>query len=451
MKKFQNNVFFSRHTKLISLKYILQSYIVKDKLESNNNHLETLLKLYLSINDFKLDTGTFNHYLTNNSLFQYRDNFLHQLARCEKIFLNGVYQNKYSTIFKNHYKIELKDYVYSIYYLAIFYNTFNFNKHNLKTWLLDINDNPITQYKNKLFEQVLNIISFDIKNGKEFSNKTIRDFYNFDLFRNKPFVKVFNSFYLPIDGVFIENLIFNNLFYKIFDVLEEKDEKSDYMSCFGLDFENYASELTKFAVENNKSFDYIYIEEFEFQYKKNKLKSPDIMIFDKQKNILLAIEVKSARVLNSILNPINDDNSIHESYEKIKLKPLKQVYASILKIVECKTHENINKDTTYMFLAISMNDIPLSGIQYEIKINDSRSLAFYSMNIEAFEVFLKIISSDYDFSFSQILRGYNKHKEKMSIKTYLAKIIRHNKIENKKFDDYFLNSQNNYLDFINNV
>lgn len=175
------------------------------------------------------------------------------------------------------------------------------------------------------------------------------------------------------------------------------------------------------------------------------------MIFDKQKNILLAIEVKSARVLNSILNPINDDNSIHESYEKIKLKPLKQVYASILKIVECKTHENINKDTTYMFLAISMNDIPLSGIQYEIKINDSRSLAFYSMNIEAFEVFLKIISSDYDFSFSQILRGYNKHKEKMSIKTYLAKIIRHNKIENKKFDDYFLNSQNNYLDFINNV
>ena len=40
MKKFQNNVFFSRHTKLISLKYILQSYIVKDKLESKNKLYE---------------------------------------------------------------------------------------------------------------------------------------------------------------------------------------------------------------------------------------------------------------------------------------------------------------------------------------------------------------------------------------------------------------------------
>jgi hypothetical protein len=166
----------------------------------------------------------------------------------------------------------------------------------------------------------------------------------------------------------------------------------------------------------------------------------------------LAIEVKSSRVLNSISNPINNDYSSHKSYEKTKLKPWKQVYESISKIVECKAHENINQDTIYMFLAISMNDIPLSAIQYEMKINDdSKSLAFYSMNIEAFEVFLKIISSDYDFSFSQILGGYNKYKETMSIKTYLSKIIGYNKIENKKFDDYFLNSQNNYLDFINNV
>ena len=48
----------------------------------------------------------------------------------------------------------------------------------------------------------------------------------------------------------------------------------------------------------------IYIEEFEFLYKRNKLKSPDIIIFDKKENILLAIEVKSSRVLNSISNHI---------------------------------------------------------------------------------------------------------------------------------------------------
>jgi hypothetical protein len=424
---------------------------VKDKLESNNTHLETLLKLHLSVNDFKLDIDTFNHYLINNSLFEYRDNFLHQLARCEKIFLNGTNLGKYRTTFLNLHGIQLNEYVYAVYYIVVFYYTFDFDKHNSKTWLLSLEDNHITKLKKNLFEKVLNIISFNIEEGIEFSNKTISDFYNFDLFRNKPFVKVFNNLYLPIDGTFIENLTFNNLFYKIFDVLEE-NQKSDYMNCFGLDFENYASELTKLAVENNKLFDYIYIEEFEFQYKRNKLKSPDIMIFDKKENILLAIEVKSSRVLNSISNPINNDYSSHKSYEKTKLKPWKQVYESISKIVECKAHENINQDTIYMFLAISMNDIPLSAIQYEMKINDdSKSLAFYSMNIEAFEVFLKIISSDYDFSFSQILGGYNKYKETMSIKTYLSKIIGYNKIENKKFDDYFLNSQNNYLDFINNV
>ena len=86
-----------------------------------------------------------------------------------------------------------------------------------------------------------------------------------------------------------------------------------------------------------------------------------------------------------------------------------------------------------MVLAICMNDIPLSGIQYEIKINDSRSLAFYSMNIEAFEVFLKIISSDYDFSFSQILRGYNKKKEKAIENHQKAIFLNVNKYNKARF------------------
>ena len=127
--------------------------------------------------------------------------------------------------------------------------------------------------------------------------------------------------YIPIDGTFIENLIFNNLFYKILDIQKDKKEKSSFMSDFGIPFENYVSNLISFTCENNKVYNYTYIPEFTYKYQKNKLKSPDVMIFDSQNNVLLVIEVKSARVLNTVTTSVNTDMEIEASYEKIKGKP----------------------------------------------------------------------------------------------------------------------------------
>ena len=67
------------------------------------------------------------------------------------------------------------------------------------------------------------------------------------------------------------------------------------------------------------------------------------------------------------------------------------------------------------------------------------------MNIEAFEEFCNIISSDYDYSFSQILGGYNQYKKRMSVKTYLSKIKKHNHIKNNEFNKFIIDTYNNFV------
>ena len=82
------------------------------------------------------------------------------------------------------------------------------------------------------------------------------------------------------------------------------------MSDFGIPFEKYISNLVSFTCENNKVCNYTYISEFTYKYKKNKLKSPDAIIYDSKNNVLLIIEVKSARVLNTVSTSVNKDTDI---------------------------------------------------------------------------------------------------------------------------------------------
>jgi len=463
----------SRHQKLITLKYLLINY-KKKKLKLNfNNDLRFLYKLLAKVNDIDVYIGTNNHSIINAFFFSHYDNDLSQLKRSQEIFLKHEKMQIYNIKFEKYYGISLKNYLFIVYYLNVHYKLFSrlnyTNPYNLDEWYFNLDKNPIAKRKRSLFQKVFNIISFDIQEGQKYSRETLIDYYNFDLFRNKPFLKLDNNTYTPIDGTFSSNLIFNNLFYKVFDILDEKNRKN-FMGDFGTPFEDYVAMLTKFACDNTKQFDYIYIPKFVFKYKRNKLKSPDAMIYDSKDNYLLVIEVKSARVLNSISTSKNDDTDIHTSYDKIKGKPFKQVYESMTKIAEVVKANNLNiindeetykkvknilkKEPTMMFLTVTMNDIPMSMIKHSIVVSSKKILekditkAFFSMNIEAFETFIKIISSNFEYDFSQVLGGYNNNEDNMSIKTYFSRMIKHNKIENEIFSKMFLNSQDEYQDFI---
>ncbi|TON84894.1 hypothetical protein CGH47_24370, partial [Vibrio parahaemolyticus] len=57
-------------------------------------------------------------------------------------------------------------------------------------------------------------------------------------FCNQPLLKLNDGTYVPIDGKLFEDILFNNLFYKLLDMTPKK-----FMSDFGECFENYVTRL----------------------------------------------------------------------------------------------------------------------------------------------------------------------------------------------------------------
>ncbi|PCI28643.1 MAG: hypothetical protein COB67_05905 [SAR324 cluster bacterium] len=454
-KKYQENYIFSRQRRLIALKYLLINYTDKTTKNNNNKDLETLYKLFTLVNDnLEIETKSLEHHLINSSLFEYRDNFTWQLKRAQDIFINNDAMEKYNILFHKHYKVELKEYIYIIFYILVNYHNIDtseyYNLNTFDNWCFSLNNIP-TETK-VLFKKVFNMISHDMNEATEFSHSTLNDYYDFDLFRSKPFLNIKKDLYIPIDGRFVEDLIFYNLFYKILDI--PNIGKKKFMQDFGIPFENYASSLVKFSINQTTYFNYTHIEEFTFKYKKNNLKSPDIMLVSEDESEILVIEVKSARVLDSISKLASNENSTTQTYQKTKIKPALQSMEAISRIIETQSNQYITNRAQYIFLTISMTDIPMSTLQYKMIQSNTKidySSAFLSMNIEAFELFIKVISSEFKYNFAQVLGGYEQHKEGMSIKTYLNRMIKHHNIENQKFDDLFLEPQEEYIKFINNI
>lgn len=456
-EKIGDYCFFSRHHKLLLLKNLLIHLMPQIKLNAINKDFKFLFKLILKVHDFKVENDNTRHSISIASLYYYKDNYLHQFIRTNFIFLQNNKLNKYKEIFNKTYNIKLEDYLFVILMIIDIYEQKkiflegNLDNLDIKSYNFDLKKVKPNHFD--LFKSVLKLISFTINEGKKFSNETINNFHNFELFRNKPFIKLDENKYIPIDGTYIKNLLFNNLYYNILDLLDEKT-KLDFMGDFGYEFEKYASFLIEFVSVKKDSYEFI--SEFTFRYQTNILKSPDAMLYDKENNVLLFIEVKSSRYLNSIY----EYDTVNYSQDKLKIKPWAQLYKSVEKIFTIKEKniikdetknkqikDLINKNPKLMFLVVSMNDIPISADIYEIKDSTGKDIskAFFSMNIEAFEEFCTIISSDYDYSFSEILGGYNQNKKRMSVKTYLSKIKKHNHIKNNEFNKFIVDTYNNFV------
>ena len=97
-----------------------------------------------------------------------------------------------------------------------------------------------------------------------------------------------------------------------------------------------------------------------------------------------------------------------------------------------------------------MNDFPLilENIVFTGPAGEDISSSFFSMNIEAYEVLIKIISCDYEITLDNILNGYNHYKHKMSIKTYLSRVFTHNNLHSETFVQIINGSRSEYIDYL---
>lgn len=375
------------------------SYICKILIASNDNY----------VRDFKFESE-----LSSISIAQYRDNYFMQFVRSYYTFLNSDLLESYREVFKSKYGFSLKDYLYVIYMTVYrcyeFPEIDYFNHYDVSAWKIRINDRIYINVKPELVRNVLDSISISLNDTSDLDDDS-RDFLDFC---NHPLLKLNDGTYIPIDGKLFEDTLFNNLFHKISDIAPKK-----FMSDFGECFESYVTKLITKSCALNTRYEFIP----EFKYNKNQNKSPDAIIYNSDSNTALVIEVKSARVLYSLT--VRDDNnkSFDLTVEKLLMKPWKQALKSISGVVGKSLNSRLNSKTNFYFLSVTMNDISMYPINILIDCNgtDVRE-RFFSMNIEAFELFIEILSKESDYCFSSILEGFLKVKDRMSIKTYLSRI-----------------------------
>lgn len=451
VNEIKSNSLTSRKNIYKTWKYILSSKITDTHTYIANENLKRIFDSFIAVNDIPEPEHIMENYFLKGYVFQYRDKVLSQFYRSYMMFTKSDIMKPFTKDFKQNYGIEIKDYIYIIHYI-------NVRLHHLRQDILSnkTNMNNIINHwhisyealSNEIsisesdFDTVMNMISFRIKEGHEFCQNSLNDENNINLFRNRPFFEIEKGIYIPIEGSLSENLLFNNLFYRVKDMYQGN---SKFLQEFGYTFEKYLSQLARKTLSQRGVFSII----DEFYYNnthKSKNKSSDFYIYDKRNNTIVVFEVKSARIFNSFDSSYNNKDSYEESIKKLFFHPINQAIETTSKIVKLKAHPLITKEKKYFFVSITMNSFPYNLAKFTSEINDKDiNINFLNMSVETFEKFIKVISIKSSYSIRDIFLEYNiKYKDIMSFKTFLVRIEKHMGKNNKRMDNIFLQSQNDF-------
>ncbi|HGP0863399.1 TPA: hypothetical protein ACLFOW_000983 [Yersinia enterocolitica] len=388
------------------------------------NSLSILHELLTHINDCETLEET-HQYFIKSAIIHSRDDFKYKLYRAHKIFIGGKKIARHVQLFEEKSGFSIENYINIIYMIIcrcmVKRSSAQFEIMLFTDWVIDLRKaSQKTGIELKLLIAVMKSVSFDLKEGAGFSASTIEEPSNCALFRNKPFLRLSSTEYLPIEGKFIEELLFDNLFHKVHLY---SGKTKEFLDDFGTDFELYVQDLCKEACTLEKSGLYEYIPEF--PYGKSNSKSPDAMILCSKNKTLLALEVKASRYLDSILSAENQSDAIEKSFNKLKCKPWKQVHNSIHRIVREKRHSKIIEDLSCLYISITMNEIPLSFVDYKVIIDDhDRSYCFYSLGLHTLELLLSILTQQHAYTAYDILMNAYANRHKISTKTFLLRLHR---------------------------
>ncbi|MCX7220485.1 MAG: hypothetical protein NTY70_16610, partial [Burkholderiales bacterium] len=153
--------------------------------------------------------------------------------------------------------------------------------------------------------------------------------------------------------------------------------------------------------------------------------SPDAMVRCDADKTVVAFEVKSARYLDSVLTSEDAPQVVSDSFEKLRYKPWAQVYDAIARIVGEKRHGRLTEGLSYLFVVVTMNEIPHSLQDYEINIHGTDSSdCFYSFGIHSLELLLSAASASKKYSLYDILLNAFSLRHKISNRTTFIRFLR---------------------------
>lgn len=425
-KKIRENIIYLKKNNLITRIGVLKSWkylIVNQQLchgkdDNIGKQISLIIKLILIMNQLYLgdpyeeDVARF---IVGNHLFNYYDCPLNQSARSYYMFIkNNDLERKYSRInreeifrvFKAKYGIELKEYLYSLGVIISYVNSLgkiNIEQKSMMNFCIDPFKLPnIKKEKIDLIIKVLQMNSISLED--------IND-ADFQYFHKKPFLKV-NEIYIPIERKVINDMIFEALFYKINDCFEN----NDFFNSYGLMFQEYIQYIaTKFC---NMSLGYYHaVEEFSYSKRKGKRDSSDFYIIHREEglpDIVLVIEVKSARVLYNINNYSNiKSEDFFKSLERLIKIPLGQAVDCVADIINKDVKRELNANQVFYFLTVTMNNFPLIvNEKIDLQVNNDISKlkigGALSISIEEFELFLQTLLYPRSQPFNTYLNQYSK-------------------------------------------
>lgn len=439
-------------------------------LDFEEEFIETAKKLFdfmLKVNDFldEMDNSVPKKFGTQYSehlfLDYYQDNVVAQFNRTQKIFVNSVNLKPYIRNFELNNSIDVKSYVYIIYRLLVRYeNIWHLNQTGLTSvqlnnyWRSSISDiAEETHFAEKEIKTVLDSISkTPVEFCKAVENNSL-DVTDIDVFKNFPFVKLYDNTVIPINNRLAGNLIFTNLFYKIVD--SNNAHSADFRRIFGGEFESYITSFARIITESGNNDCII---QDEFCYSKNRKagnnRSPDLMIVYPEKKQVIVFEVKSAQILNTYNKDFSDKDSYEKSVDKTVSKPLLQAVRSINDIVETEGATTLfDKTFSFIYVSVSMTGFAIPNFKINIVEEDLKediSKSFFNMPIETYEIFIRLLTAEQRVNGYELLFGYNQYREIMSLKTYLHRMEKEMELDTSYFEKNMMLCQDEYLDYIAN-
>ena len=396
----------------------------KSHTKTNTGSLGILHELLTHINDYEV-RGDNHQHLIKSAITHARDDFKFKLYRAHKIFLEGPHIARHVHAFQKSSGFSVEAYINIVYMILIRcymkQNTKEFSPTSFSGWVIDLREaSRQTGIDLQLLITVMKSISFDLQEGAEFATSTADELNNHNLFRDKPFLRLSEAEYLPVEGRFIEELLFDNLFHKVHLA---SGRSKDFLDDFGADFERYVQNLCEESCSLKATSLYQYLPEF--FYGKTQSKSPDAMILCPQDNTLLALEVKASRYLDSLISTDNNTDAIENSFRKLRYGPWKQAHTALERIVREKRHPKITEGLSCLFISVTMNEIPLSLEDHKITVSDRDiSYCFYSLGIHALELLLSSATMQDSLTLYKILRNAYDYRHKISTKTFLLRFYK---------------------------
>ncbi|EPM69863.1 hypothetical protein [Pseudomonas syringae] len=421
----KSGVIFSRRTLWLFWKVVLRASSQASASPRNDRlSLITLHKAFLANNDVDdSEADDDSQYFVKLSVSNYRDNVLRKFYRSQQVFLLDGFMKPHVRKFEELHNIDIDIYLNFLYRVIsrAYQNSEAGGSLNSigSRWGVDlVVESQEIGIPIDVLVRLMMLISFTPVEGAEFSEDTASDFDDFSLFRHRPFVRISDTHYFPVEGKLVEELLFENLFHKIYDA-GGKDPK--YLTDFGEAFETYAQDLTELFSLLQSGNIYKYIPEF--VYGKPRAKSSDIFIKAEADKTVLAIEVKSARFLDAVVSTANNPKAVNDSFDKLVIRPLSQAYESLGKILTKKAHPEIVEGYKYLMICVTMNDIPISLQRFSIVDQDGEDISwlFYAVNIETYELLLAVAAEVDDYTLYDILRNVDGVRNRMSIKTALSR------------------------------